>query len=375
MVGRRAALGFAFATLTGFAARSRAQERGASGPIRIAVVGPMTGQLAALGAQFRGGAEQAVADLNGAGGVLGRKVALEIADDVCDPRQAVSVANQLSGRGTVFVAGHACSGSSIPASKVYGEEGVLQISPATTNPDFTEKGGWQTFRVCGRDDQQGQVAGRYLADKFRDARIAVLHDNSSYGKGLAEETIRAMQAAGVKPAFTAVYAPGERDYGAIVSRMKAAQIGVIYTGGYHTEAALILRQAKEQGMNPTLFGGDALVVQEFWQIAGNSGEGTLMTFTPDPRERPEAAPVVQRLRAAGREADGYVLYTYAAVQVWAEAASRAGTVQPRKLASTLKSGGPWRTVVGELSFDGKGDLVKPSFVVHAWRGGKLVPVA
>jgi branched-chain amino acid transport system substrate-binding protein len=374
-VGRRAALGFALAALPGLAARSVAQDRGASGPIRIAVVGPMTGPLAALGAQFRAGAEQAVSDINEAGGVLGRKVALEIADDACDPRQAVSVANQLAGRGTVFVAGHACSGSSIPASKVYGEEGVLQVSPATTNPDFTEKGGWHTFRVCGRDDQQGQVAGRYLADKFHDARIAVLHDNSAYGKGLAEETMRAMQAAGAKPTFTAVYTPGERDYGALVSRMKAAQIGVIYIGGYHTEAALILRQAKDQGMNPTLFGGDALVVQEFWQIAGNAGEGTLMTFTPDPRERPEAAPVVQRLRAAGREADGYVLYTYAAVQVWAQAAARAGAVQPRNVAAALKSDGPWQTVIGPLWFDAKGDLSRPSFAVHVWRGGKLVPVA
>ncbi|MBS0638269.1 MAG: branched-chain amino acid ABC transporter substrate-binding protein [Proteobacteria bacterium] len=372
---RRTLVAAGLAAVGAAAARRHAWAQDSAGPLRIAVVGPMTGQLAALGSQFRAGAEQAVADLNAAGGVMGRKVALEVADDACDPRQAVSVANQLVGRGTVFVAGHACSGSSIPASKVYGEEGVLQISPATTNPDFTEKGGWQTFRVCGRDDQQGQVAGRYLADRFRDARIAVLHDNSAYGKGLAEETTRAMQSAGVKPALTSVYTPGERDYGALVSRLKAAQIGVIYVGGYHTEAALILRQAKEQGMNPILFGGDALVVQEFWQIAGTSGEGTLMTFTPDPRERPDAAPVVQRLRAAGREADGYVLYTYAAIQVWAEAAGKAGTVQPRKVAAMLKSGGPWQTVIGPQTFDAKGDLSQPSFSVHAWRGGKLVPVS
>jgi len=335
----------------------------------------MTGQLAALGEQFRNGAEQAATDINASGGVLGRQVALQVADDACDPRQAVSVANQLAGRATVFVAGHACSGSSIPASKVYGEEGVLQISPATTNPDYTEKGGWHTFRVCGRDDQQGQVAGRFLASRYGGRRIAVLHDNSAYGKGLADETTRAMNAAGTKEVMAAAYTPGERDYGALVSRIKAANIEVIYLGGYHTEAALILRQAREQGMNVTMFGGDSLVVKEFWQITGSAGEGTLMTFTPDPRQRREATDVTQRLRARGIEPDGYVLYAYAAVQVWADAARRAGTAEPRRVAAALKGNGPWSTVLGTIAFDRKGDLEQPTFAVHVWRNGDLVPLA
>ena len=116
------------------------------------------------------GAQQAVADLNAAGGVLGRQIVLEVGDDACDPRQAVSVANQMAGRKVAMVAGHYCSGSSIPASKVYAEEGVLQISPAATNPKYTDEGSWNTFRVCGRDDQQGQVAGAYIAKHSRARR-------------------------------------------------------------------------------------------------------------------------------------------------------------------------------------------------------------
>lgn len=340
-----------------------------SGPLRIATAGPMTGQYAAFGAQMRAGAEQAVTDLNAAGGVLGRQLALEVGDDACDPRQAVSVANQLSGRRVAFVAGHFCSGSSIPARDVYAEEGVLQISPASTNPRFTDEGKWNTFRVCGRDDQQGQVAGAYIARNMQGRRVAILHDNSAYGKGLADETKKALNAAGMQETLYAAYTPGERDYNALVSRMKAADIQVIYVGGYHTEAGLILRQAKEQGMNVTLIGGDALVTNEFWQITGAAGEGTLMTFSSDPRRRPTAAEVVQRFRARNVDPEGYVLYTYAAVQIFVAAATRGNTVDPRRLAALLKSGGPWQTVLGEINFDAKGDVTVPDYVFYVWRNG------
>ncbi|MDB5316062.1 MAG: branched chain amino acid transporter substrate-binding protein [Rhodospirillales bacterium] len=339
------------------------------GPIRIATAGPMTGQYAAFGAQMRAGAEQAVTDINGAGGVLGRQLVLEIGDDACDPRQAVSVANQLAGRRVTFVAGHYCSGSSIPARDVYAEEGVLQMSPASTNPRFTDEGKWNTFRVCGRDDQQGLVAGNYIARNFTGRKVAILHDNSAYGKGLADETKKAMNAAGLQETLYAAYTPGERDYSALVSRMKAADIQVIYVGGYHTEAGLILRQAKEQGMNVTLIGGDALVTNEFWQIAGTAGEGTLMTFASDPRRRPTATQVVARFRARNVDPEGYVLYTYAAVQIFAAAATRANGVDPRALASLFKSGGPWQTVLGPISFDAKGDVTAPDYVFYIWRNG------
>jgi branched-chain amino acid transport system substrate-binding protein len=317
---------------------------------------------------------QAAADINAAGGVLGRPLVLELGDDACDPRQAVSVATQIAARGIPFVAGHACSGASIAASKVYAEEGVLQVSPASTSPRFTEEGGWNTFRVCGRDDQQGQVAGRFLAQRFAGRRVALLHDTSAYGKGLAEETRKAMRAAGLQEVLYAAYVPGERDYSAVVSRLKAAAIDVAYIGGYHTEAGLILRQAREQGLDMTLMGGDALVVQEFWQITGPAGEGTLMTFSPDPRTRPEAVEVAARMRAGGTEPDGYVLYTYAAIQAWAAAAGKAGTVEPRRVAEALRRNGPWPTVLGEIAFDARGDVAQPAFSIQVWRKGALMPM-
>jgi branched-chain amino acid transport system substrate-binding protein len=337
--------------------------------IKIGTAGPITGSNATFGAQLKAGAEQAVADINAKGGVLGQKLSLEIGDDACDPKQAVSAANALAGKGVKMVAGHFCSSSSIPASKVYAEEGVLQISPASTNPAYTDQGGWNTFRTCGRDDQQGKVAGNYMAKNFKNAKIAILHDNSAYGKGLADETKKYMNAAGKTEALYTAYVPGERDYSALVSRLKQAGIDVIYVGGYQAEAGLIIRQAKEQGMKVTLVGGDALVTNEFWQITGDTGQGTLMTFPSDPRKRSTAAAVVKEFKDKNIDPEGYVLYTYAAVQVWAEAATKAKSVDPKKVAAELKSGGPWQSVLGPLSFDKKGDITNSDYVFYVWKNG------
>ena len=347
-------------TLVGAAAQAQ---------IRIATVGPMTGPYAAVGAQMKAGAEQAVADLNKAGGVNGQQLVLEVGDDACDPRQAVSVANQMASRKVAVVAGHYCSGSSIPASKVYAEEGVLQISPASTNPAYTDNGSWNTFRVCGRDDQQGLVAGKYLATTFKGKKVAILHDNSAYGKGLADETKKSLNANGLTEALYAAYTPGERDYSAIVSRMKQAGIDVIYVGGYHTETGLIARQAKEQGMNITMVGGDSLVTSEFWQIAGPAGENTLMTFPSDPRKRPTAAQAVAEFKAKGFDPEGYTLYTYGAIQIWAEAANKAKSIDGKKVADALKGGQAWDSVLGPITFDKKGDITTADYVFYVWKNG------
>ena len=337
--------------------------------IRIATVGPMTGEYASVGQQMKNGAEQAVADINKAGGLLGQQVVLDVGDDACDPKQAVSVANQMAAKKVKFVAGHYCSSSSIPASKVYGDEGILQMSPASTNTAYTDKGGWNTFRVCGRDDQQGLVAGQYLAKHFKNEKIAILHDNTAYGKGLADETQKSLHAAGGKEALYTPYTPKEKDYSALVSRLKQAGITVIYVGGYHTEAGLIIRQAKEQGMKATLVSGDALVTSEFWQIAGDAGEGTLMTFSPDPRLNKAASAVVAGFKAKNIDPEGYVLYTYAAVQIWAEAAKKIGSADPKKVAAALKATGNWPSVLGPMSFDKKGDPMGAGYVLYIWKKG------
>jgi branched-chain amino acid transport system substrate-binding protein len=335
----------------------------------VAVVGPVTGQYASFGAQMKNGGEMAVADINAAGGVLGKKLDLKIGDDACDPKQAVAVANQMAGAGVKLVAGHYCSGSSIPASKVYAESDLVQISPASTNPTLTDdRAGPNIYRVCGRDDQQGGVAGKYLAANFADKNIAFVDDKTAYGKGLAEETRKAMNAAGKKEVMDESITAGEKDYSALVSKLKQADIDVVYFGGYHTEAGLIIRQMRDQGMDTILMGGDALITQEFWSITGDAGEGTLMTFSPDPRKNPAAAEVVKRFKDKGIEPEGYVLYTYAAVQAWKQAADKAKSTEAAGVVKALNDT-EFDTVIGKFKFNEKGDPNLPPYAVYRWSNG------
>jgi branched-chain amino acid transport system substrate-binding protein len=289
----------------------------AQAEIAIATAGPMTGQYAIFGEQMKRGAEMAVKDINAAGGVLGEELVLEIGDDACDPKQAVAVANQFVNQEVVFVAGHYCSGSSIPASAIYNEEGILQISPASTNPQLTEQGFENVFRVCGRDDVQGPYAADYVVDNNVGSKVAVIHDKSTYGKGLADDFMKQLNARGVQETMYEAITAGDRDYTALITKMKQAGIDLIYLGGYHTEAGLITRQAREQGLDAIMMSGDALVSDEYWAITGDTGQGTLMTFSPDPRKNEVAQPVVAEFQDQGYDPEGYTLYTYAAVQAWA----------------------------------------------------------
>ena len=346
----------------------------ASADVIIGVAGPLTGPNAAFGSQLQKGAEQAAADINAAGGINGEKVVIELGDDVSDPKQGVSVANKFVGDGVTFVVGHFNSSVSIPASEVYAENGIFQVTPASTNPSFTERGLWNTFRVCGRDDQQGAVAGNYLADHFANKKIAIVHDKQAYSKGLADETKKQLNARGIKEVMYETITPGEKDYSALVSKLKAAGVDILCYGGYHTEAGLIVRQMREQGMNTKLMSGDALVTDEYWSITGPLGEGTLMTFSPDPRKNPVALPVVEKFRAKGIEPEGYTLYTYGAVQAWAQAAEQAQSLESDKVVAALRSG-TFDTVLGKIGFDAKGDVTAPGYVVYVWKDGKYDYVA
>jgi branched-chain amino acid transport system substrate-binding protein len=333
--------------------------------LTIAVAGPMTGDQAAFGRQMKNGADMAIEQINAAGGVLGKKLALDVEDDACDPKQARSVAEKIVGQKIPFVAGHYCSSSSIPASEAYADGNVLQITPASTNPLFTERKLWNVARVCGRDDQQGAVAGDFIAKNFKGKNIAILNDKTTYGKGLADETKKALNKLGIQEKLYESYNKGDKDFNAIVSRLKRDNIDLVYVGGYHTEAGLILRQMRDQGLKTILMAGDALADKEYASITGPAGEGTLFTFGPDPRKKPTAAAIVKKFQAKNIDPEGYTLYTYAAIQVWSQAAAKAGTTDPKKVMAAIKAG-TWDTVIGKIQYDAKGDLKQLDYVVYKW---------
>ena len=352
-------IGLAFGASVALSATAMAQD------ITIAVAGPMTGSESAFGRQMKNGAEQFIADFNAGPGLLGKKLKLEIGDDACDPKQARSVAEKLSGMKVPFVAGHFCSSSSIPASEAYAENNVLQITPASTNPVFTERKLWNVLRTCGRDDQQGLVAADYIMKTFKGKNVAILNDKSTYGKGLADETKKALNKGGFTEKMFESYNKGDKDFTAIVSRMKRDNIDLVYVGGYHQEAGLMLRQMRDQGVKAAMMSGDAMNDKEFASITGAAAEGVLFTFGPDPRNKPTAKAIVEKFKAKNIDPEGYTLYTYATMQVWTQAAAKAGTTDPRKVADTIKAGS-WDTVLGKLSFDAKGDIKLLDYVVYKW---------
>jgi branched-chain amino acid transport system substrate-binding protein len=343
--------------------------------ISIAVAGPMTGPVASIGEQMKRGAEAAAAAINDGGGVNGRMIKIVIEDDVCDPKQAVAIANRIVGQQIRFVDGHACSGSSIPAAEVYADNDVLMMSPASSNPTLTEKGQPTIMRLYGRDDAQGAFVGPWIAEKYKGKKVAVLNDKSAYGKGLATVVTQTMNKAGLKEVLNEGINPGEKDYTAIVTKLKAAEVDLVYYGGYHTEAGLMLRQAADQGFRLNLMTGDSIATGEFWAISGPAGEGTLFTFPTDPRRSPAAAKALEQFKGQNYDPEGFTLFSYGVVQAIAEGVRRVGSEDPKKIAKSLEGGEPVQTVLGAVSFDAKGDVKDPHYDINQWHAGKYTAIS
>ncbi|EFG38663.1 Leu/Ile/Val-binding protein [Brucella sp. NVSL 07-0026] len=331
---------------------------------------PVTGPNAVYGAQIQKGAEAAIKEVNDAGGINGEKIAITIGDDVSDPKQGISVANKFAADGVKFVIGHFNSGVTIPASQVYAENGILEISPGATNPQYTEQGLWNTFRTCGRDDQQGTVAGQYIFDHFKDAKIAVIHDKTPYGQGLADETKKSLNENGMKETLYEGVNQGDKDFSALISKMKAAGITAVYWGGMHPEAGLLIRQMADQGLKAQFISGDGIVSNELASIAGDAVAGVMNTFGPDPRDDKANAELIKAFRDKGFEPEAYTFYAYAGVQSLVNAANAAGSNDPMEVATAMKEKGPFKTVLGDISFDAKGDPSLSPYVMFEWRKGE-----
>ncbi|KAB0484469.1 amino acid/amide ABC transporter substrate-binding protein, HAAT family [Pseudomonas reinekei] len=354
-------LALAVATALGVSAFAQAD-------IKIGVAGPMTGANAAFGEQYMKGAQAAADAVNAAGGVNGEKIVLVKGDDACEPKQAVTVAKDLTNQKVAGVVGHFCSSSTIPASEIYDEAGIIAITPGSTNPQVTERGLSAMFRMCGRDDQQGIVAGDYIVDVLKGKKVVVLHDKDTYGQGLADATKAQLVKRGVTPVLYEGLTRGEKDFSTIVTKIRGAGADVVYFGGLHPEAGPLVRQLREQGLKDVKFmSDDGIVTDELVTTAGGPQfvDGVLMTFGADPRLLPDSKAVVDAFRKAGTEPEGYTLYAYASVQTLAAAFNGAKSNKGEEAAAWLKKN-PVKTVMGEKAWDSKGDLKVSDYVVYQW---------
>ncbi len=358
---RKGFLALAVATAMGAATFAQAE-------IKIGVAGPMTGANASFGEQYMKGAQAAADAINEAGGVNGEKIALIAYDDACEPKQAVTVANKAASDKVAGVVGHFCSSSTIPASEVYDEAGIIAITPGSTNPTVTERGLSAMFRMCGRDDQQGVVAGDYIVDVLKGKKIAVINDKDTYGKGLADATAKQLTARGVKPVLEEGLTRGEKDFSALVTKIRSVGADVVYFGGLHPEAGPLVRQLREQGLKDVKFmSDDGVVTDELVTTAGGAQyvDGVYMTFGADPRLLPDSKAVVEQFRKSGYEPEGYTLYAYASVQALAAGFNGAKSNKGEDAAKFLKSHDV-TTVMGNKTWDAKGDLKVSDYVVYQW---------
>ncbi|HEX8543431.1 MAG TPA: ABC transporter substrate-binding protein [Pseudomonas sp.] len=358
---RKGFLAIAVATALGVSSFAQAD-------IKIGVAGPMTGANASFGEQYMKGAQAAADAINAAGGVNGEKIALTAYDDACEPKQAVAVANKAASDKVAGVVGHFCSSSTIPASEVYDEAGIIAITPGSTNPAVTERGLSAMFRMCGRDDQQGIVAGDYIVDVLKGKKIAVINDKDTYGKGLADATAKQLTKRGAKPVLEEGLTRGEKDFSALVTKIRSVGADVVYFGGLHPEAGPLVRQMREQGLKDVKFmSDDGIVTDELVTTAGGAQyvDGVYMTFGADPRMLPDSKAVVDQFRKSGYEPEGYTLYAYASVQALAAGFNGAKSNKGEDAAKFLKAH-PVKTVMGEKTWDAKGDLKVSDYVVYQW---------
>jgi branched-chain amino acid transport system substrate-binding protein len=334
-------------------------------PIHIGVAAPLSGQSAIHGQQIKKGAEYAANIINNEGGILGHKVELIIADDASDPKQGVAIANKFALSHVAMVIGNYNSNVAIPSSEVLSEAKALQFS-YVSNAKYTERGLKNVFRLWGRDEQQADAASSYISKKFLGKRVVLIHDKTTYGKGLVDEIQKDLQKDGLKTVEVISINPNEKDYSALISRLKQLNLDLVYFGGYQGDAALILKQMRDQGVESRFMSGDTLVSLDFPSTVGDPAIGTLFTFIKDPRVSKEAQTLVQEFRAHNIDPDGLVLYAYAALQIFKQAAETVGSLDYDKITTLLHSGHVFYTVAGPISYDKKGDLEHSEFMVYEW---------
>jgi branched-chain amino acid transport system substrate-binding protein len=338
-------------------------------PLKIGVGAPISGSDSVFGTELRNGVAQAVQDINARGGILGRPLTIEIGDDAGDPKQGVAVANKFLADQVSFIIGHFNSGVTLAASSIYAEHNMLDITPASSNPQITERGFATIFRTCGRDDQQAAVAAKFL-NSLGKKKIAILHDKTTYGKGLADETRKELAGLGIKDVFYDGVSKDEKAYAALAARLQGAGPDIVYWGGGADMAAAIIKAMRAQAINAPLLASTAIAGDEFASVGGDAVVGTLMTFPLDPRHRPAAAKVVQEFTARNIDPEAYTLYAYAAVEILKQAAEAVHSLDPQAIAKFIHSGARFSTVLGELSYDAKGDVTTPDYSIFIWKKGQ-----
>ena len=348
--------------------------------VKLGHAAPLTGPQAHIGKDNENGARLAVEDANAAKIKLGgRDVKFELMgeDDQADPKQGNLVAQKFVDAKVNAVIGHLNSGTSIPASKVYSDNGIPQVSPSATNPTYTSQGFKTTFRVMANDIQQGKVLGEYAANNLKAKTVAIIDDKTAYGEGLAAEFKKAATGAGVKVVAEEHTDDKAVDFAAILTKIKGKKPDMIFYGGMDPQAAPMAMQMKKLAIKSRLLMGDGGCTTEFVKNAGDAAEGHYCSLPGIPYEKmPGGAKFIERFGKRFADKDGkpagiqlYAPYAYDAVMVVVEAVKRAGDAAPAKILAELPKTS-YQGVTTTIAFDEKGDLKDGAISLYVAKGGK-----
>ncbi len=339
-----------------------------SNVIKIGTAGPMTGDQSAFGQDQQNGVRMAIDEWNLKGGVMGKKIELIVGDDQHDPKQAVSIANKMVNDGAVGIVGHFNSSCSIPASRIYNEQKVPMITHGSTNPQLTEQNIKGVFRVCGRDDQQGMKAAEFVTENMKAKSVAILHDKTTYGQGLADEFRKAVEGK-VKVTYHGGITQGDKDFSAVLTNIRTETPDLIYFGGIYPEGGLLVKQAKALGIKAPLMSGDGVISEEFLKIAGADAEGTYVTFAPDVNNIPSAKGFVDAYTKKYGKPGPYSVYAYVAANILLQGIKEANSTDGEKIAEAIHKI-KYNGALGSLEFDEKGDVKVSPYVVWQVKKGK-----
>ena len=349
--------------------------------VKIGHVGPTSGSIAHLGKDNENGARMAIDELNAKGVMIGGKKAkfeLLAEDDAADPKQGTAAAQKLVDSKVNGVIGHLNSGTTIPASKLYSDAGIPQISPSATNPKYTRQGYKTAFRMVADDSQLGGTLGRYAVTTLKAKNVAIIDDRTAYGQGVAEEFEKGVKAAGGQTVGRQFTTDKATDFTAILTAIKAAKPDVVFFGGMDAVAGPMLRQMKQLGINAKFMGGDGICSGELPKLAaGTMADGQVVCAEAGGIDEKDAAAVkvMSDFRArfkAKYNADVqiYAPYVYDAVMVMADAMVKAGSAEPAKYLPVLAKTSGFPGVTGSISFDEKGDLKNAALTLYTYNGGK-----
>lgn len=341
--------------------------------IKIGSASPLTGPQAHLGKDNENGAQMAVDEINAAGLELnGKKMRIDLIaeDDQADPRAATTVAQKLVDDGVVGVIGHLNSGATIPASKIYYDAGIPQISPSATAISYTAQGYNTAYRVMTNDRQQGQVLGQYAVNQLGAKRIAVIDDRTAYGQGLADEFEKAVKAAGGEVVAREYTTDKSTDFMAILTSIKAHDPQVVFFGGMDPQAAPLAKQLKQLGIHAQLLGGDGMQTPAFINLANSDAEGAIASNPGLPLDSmPGGKAFKEKFNARFGEIQNYAPYAYDAVYVMVQAMKRANSSDPAKYLAELPKT-DYQGVTGHIRFDSKGDLTNGAVTLYQVKSGK-----